>query len=295
MQLQPKNEAEEILRELNEISAEDRKNELLLQRYKHKANALIRSADLFAGHILLGAVSAIERDAEAMHHHHKIAMSYGNGDPQGYMNYAVSLARFGLYPESVRYAKKAFQKDPFYLPALNTLIFSNLYMGRMNETLDLIRKQNKIGETHPLSEDVRKAVEIMERYKVTDKETEQLFRIMSDLLAERKIYIRSADFSIMTDGDEEWIHYNYDLDTEPELLPETETELNIRWSERLSPHVFNAVETDVTAPGDDALCLSEDISDVITANDSLMEKINRARHEMREGIRYLSHKEVFGG
>jgi hypothetical protein len=222
-------------------------------------------------------------------------MSYGNGDPQGYMNYAVSLARFGLYPESVRYAKKAFQKDPFYLPALNTLIFSNLYMGRMNETLDLIRKQNKIGETHPLSEDVRKAVEIMERYKVTDKETEQLFRIMSDLLAERKIYIRSADFSIMTDGDEEWIHYNYDLDTEPELLPETETELNIRWSERLSPHVFNAVETDVTAPGDDALCLSEDISDVITANDSLMEKINRARHEMREGIRYLSHKEVFGG
>jgi len=295
MQLQPKNEAEEILRDLNEISTEDRKNEILLQRYKHKANALIRNANLFAGHILLGAISAIERDAEAMHHHHKLAVSHGNGDPQGYVNYAVSLARFGLYPESVRYAEKAFQKNPFYLAALDTLIFSSLYMGRISEVLDLIRKQNKIGESHPLSEDVRKAVEIMERYKVTDKETEQIFRIMSDLLAERKIYIRSADFSIVADGDEEWIHYNYDLDTEPELLPETETELNIRWSGIVSPHVFNAVETDVTAPGDDSLCLPKNISDVIMANGPLMEKINKARHEMREGVRYLSHKEVFGG
>ncbi len=57
------------------------KTELLLQRHKHKANALIRSADLFAGHILLGAVSAVERDAEAMHHHHKLAMSHGNESP----------------------------------------------------------------------------------------------------------------------------------------------------------------------------------------------------------------------
>lgn len=55
---------------------EDGKNGLLLQRYKHEADALIRSADLFAGHILLGAVSAVERDAEAMHHHHKLAMSH---------------------------------------------------------------------------------------------------------------------------------------------------------------------------------------------------------------------------
>jgi len=39
MQLQARNEAEEILRYLNEISAEDRKDELLLQRYKHKASA----------------------------------------------------------------------------------------------------------------------------------------------------------------------------------------------------------------------------------------------------------------
>ncbi len=68
MQLQTRNEAEEILRELNEISVEDRKDGLLLQRYKHKASALIRNTDLFAGHILLGAISAIERDAEAMYY-----------------------------------------------------------------------------------------------------------------------------------------------------------------------------------------------------------------------------------
>ncbi len=295
MQLQPRNEAEEILRDLNEISVEDRKDGLLLQRYKHKASALIRNTDLFAGHILLGAISAIERDVEAMHYHHKLAMSHGDGDPQGYMNYAVSLARFGFYPESVRYAEKAFRKDPFYLAALNTLIFSGLYMGRINEVYGFIQKQNKIGESHPLSENVRKAVEIMERCEVTDKETGQIFRIMSDLLAERKIYIRSADFSIKEDGDEEWIQYNYNLDTEPESLPETETELNIRLSGKVSPHVFDAVEIDVTAPGAESLCLSEDISDVIMADDSLMGKINKARHEMREGVRYLSHKEVFGG
>ncbi|MDM8524522.1 hypothetical protein QUF80_14225 [Desulfococcaceae bacterium HSG8] len=56
------------------------------------------------------------------------------------------------------------------------------------------------------------------------------------------------------------------------LLPETETELNIRWSGRVSSHVFNAVETDVTAPEDDSLYLSEDISDVIMANGYLYGK-----------------------
>ncbi len=135
---------------------------------------------------------------------------------------------------------------------------------------------------------------IMKQHHLTDKDIEQAFRVLSDLLDEQGIRIQTADFSIRTHKGDDWIHYNCHLDlAKPELLPGLETELNVRLSS-LPPDVSEALEIDITADRADLLCLTEDISEVIAANDELMQGINEARQGMREGIPGLSYEDVFG-
>jgi len=133
----------------------------------------------------------------------------------------------------------------------------------------------------------------MRRHHLTDKDVEQAFRVLSDLLNEQEIRIQSAEFSIETHRGTDWIHYNCHLDmANTELLPGLETELNVRLSSLL-PEIFEVLEIDITAEGSDVLCMAEDISEVITANDAFMKRINDAGQGMQEGVPGLSYEDVF--
>jgi len=176
----------------------------------------------------------------------------------------------------------------------DTPILSALHTGKISESYHLIQKHGNTGKTHPLSESLEKATGIMKQHHLTDKDIGQAVRILSDLLREQGIGIQSADFSVRTYKGDEWIHYNFHLDlAKPELLSRVETELNIRLS-ALPPEMFEALEIDITADGADALCMTGDISEVITSNDGLMQRINEARQRMREGVAGLSYEEIFG-
>ncbi len=176
----------------------------------------------------------------------------------------------------------------------DALILSALYGGRITESCDLVQNRKDTEKPHPLSEAIGRATDIMKRHNLTDRDIGKACRILSDLLDEHGIAIQSADFSIKTYKGDEWIHYDYHLGmSSPELLPGLETELNLRLSS-LPSEIFEALEIDITANGADSLVMIGDISEVIAANDALMQRINQGRQEMREGIPSLSYEEVFG-
>ena len=184
---------------------------------------------------------------------------------------------------------------PDNMNASEALILSALHTGKISESYRLMRKWETTEKKHPMSEAAGKATEIMRKYHLTDRDIGQAFRILSDLLGERKICIRSADFSIKTYRGDEWIHYNYHLElAKPELLPELETELNVRLSSSLTPELFEALEIDISAEGEEQLCMAEDISKVIASDNRLMQGLNEARQGMRERIPGLSYEDIFG-
>lgn len=93
---------------------------------------------------------------------------------------------------------------------------------------------------------INQALEIIQKYHVTDEELAQIFEILSDLFKEKGIYIDSADFNIESNGKEKWIHYEYALSVSAEELPTLEAELNIRLSE-LPSKIFDAFEIDIVS------------------------------------------------
>lgn len=198
------------------------------------------------------------------------------------------------YPELIRKTSQDRKIHETFSDDSDTLILSALHAGRISESYRLLQKHGNTENAHPLSESLEKATGIMKQHRLTDKDIGQAVRVLSDLLREQGIRIQSADFSVRTYKEDEWIHYNFHLDlAKSELLPGLETELNERLSS-LPPEMFEALEIDITADGADVLCMTEDISDVITSNDGLMQRINEARQGMREGVAGLSYEEIFG-
>ncbi len=175
-------------------------------------------------------------------------------------------------------------------------LYEMLYAGKITESYDVIQEWESVTEKkHPLSASVRKAIEIMRQHRLKDKDIEQTFDILFNVLDRYDFHIQSADFHIETYKKTNWIYYNFHLDlATPELFPRLETELHVRLSSELEPEIFEAFEIDITADKADSLQMTQEISDVITSNDALMERINKARQGMREGVPGLSYEEVFG-
>jgi len=129
---------------------------------------------------------------------------------------------------------------------------------------------------------INQLFEIMQRYQVTGEDLTQAFNILSDLLKEKGIYIDSANFSIESNGKEEWIHYEYALSVSAEELSALEAELNIRLSE-LPSKIFDAIEIDIVS-SEPITDTPKDMTEIILANNGLMESIRIAQQEMREGL-----------
>jgi len=127
--------------------------------------------------------------------------------------------------------------------------------------------------------EINQALEILQKYHVTDEELAQIFEILSDLFKEKGIYIDSADFSIESNGKEKWIHYQYALSVSSEELSALEAELNIRLSE-LPSKIFDAVEIDIVS-SEPITDKPKDMSEIILANNGLMESIKIAQAETK--------------
>ena len=84
----PKSKANELIDRLSRALAGS-VNELTVRRLEQDARQLM-SADAVGAHTVLGGVAALRWDAEAVHHHYRIALQHFP-TAETYFNYAVSL------------------------------------------------------------------------------------------------------------------------------------------------------------------------------------------------------------
>jgi tetratricopeptide (TPR) repeat protein len=280
---QPQSEISEIFEELDVLSAQDAKNQILMQRYKNKAKK-IQEIDPVWGYMILGFISCLERDIENMHFYYTRALKLRPELLNVYLNYTGCLSRLGFYSEATKYAEKAYNMDRSNKLALDKYIAGALLLGKINHAHYLIQKWNKLcpQEPHSFYEQIKEAIKIMEKYQLTDEDVQHFFQVASDFLSQENVYIDSKVFEIQKDGKEKWIHYEYTLSVSPDELPALEAELNIRLSE-LPSKIFDAVEIDIVS-SEPITDKPKGMTEIILANDGLMESIRIAQEEMREGL-----------
>ena len=88
----------------------DGANELTVRRLEQDARQLM-SADVVGAHTVLGGVAALRWDAEAVHHHYRIALQH-LATPQTYFNYAVSLDNVEEGEAAFKAANEAQRRAP---------------------------------------------------------------------------------------------------------------------------------------------------------------------------------------
>lgn len=225
MGLKAKQRAGDIVRGLNALSPHERHNVSILKRFREKALALIQF-DPVGGNLVLGAISTLEKKIDDMHRYHRQALYYGK-PAVGYLNYAVSLSKFGDFSESAKYAMQAYEmnrKDP---DILCFLIESTLLAGRIRAAANLLRNQHKsldIRDPH-LPRTLGKAASILNTENIPDADAESLQRLVSTLLRRWNIHIHDMRCRIKSFLGLDFIHFEFEIDDDPEAVAELESEL----------------------------------------------------------------------
>lgn len=149
--VQPAKKINELILRLDALDiSEDHSNNIDVLKAKRFAEKEIKNAP-FDAYMLMGMVACIENDIDKMKSSHENAIRLSGGHAVSYYQYAVSLARRGLFKESLDYAEKALALIENKVQYLDTVIASAYGAGDTDKVKEYsLRWLESQKDYHPL-------------------------------------------------------------------------------------------------------------------------------------------------
>jgi hypothetical protein len=188
----------QALAELSALTRRATSQGMHFTKYKKSAQTMLKR-DPVCGNTLLGLLSCLEHDIEAMHAYHKKAIEQSESC-FSLVYYAVSLEKSCLWAESARHALLALDYDPRNLKILDAIIKLAPLTGRFSLFKRLLPQWQEAnnGEQHPCHFDYEIITDLLAQHGLLEKDLKPLIAGIGDTLSESSIILQSFRYDIVT-------------------------------------------------------------------------------------------------
>lgn len=186
---------------------------------KFERNQLIRDTENLRGKIsdwdvldFLGMIACLYGyTAEALKNHdlafekYKLFCEQANLDYQAVseddyylrFNRHSTLWVAGMFPECIEAGEKLLEKYPKDFQTTVNLISANLFLGRLHESVSLLRTLDEYDGKHIHHDVIVEAVSLFEKVGITDEEAEQILNHAFDILHDKSLFLSATDANIV--------------------------------------------------------------------------------------------------
>lgn len=206
-QLLPK--TNELIDEINSYTTKNRKpTDWQVKLLKKKADKLRGKIPENLYYDVLGRISCLENDIEALAQYYQIALNQVPTDFQTQYHYAISLNNKGLYSKALAHGKTLLANFPERSETLLSWIVGCAVLAcRMHEAFDFLIHTNN-PNNHEYYQQIKEGVAIFETARLNDDEAERLQSLAYSVIQKTNLYF-SATRTIITRG---CIHYQIYVD-----------------------------------------------------------------------------------
>jgi Tfp pilus assembly protein PilF len=197
---QAKTKAHELLSRINALSESNIPSNALSD-IEHEAKALLRlEREPVVAYVVLGTVACLRKDVKEMKDYFGHALELAKNDPWVLSNFSISLFKLCLFDEAKNYALQVYklsgrQDSRMLLMLIDTAAFS----GKIREASSFVAESDKKTphSSHPISADVKKAREILQRHEISDEDAERFLKTAYNILNQRGYHADSVDFRLL--------------------------------------------------------------------------------------------------
>jgi hypothetical protein len=188
----------QALGELSALTHRSPSNGMHFSKHKKNAQTMLKQ-DPVCGNTLLGLLSCLEHDIEAMHAYHRKAIEQSESC-FSLVYYAVSLDKSCLWAESARHALLALDFDPTNVKILEALIKLAPLTGRfslLKRILPLWQELNH-GEQHSCHFDYEIISDLLTSHGLLEKDLKPLIAGIGEVFSESSIILQDFRYDIVT-------------------------------------------------------------------------------------------------
>ncbi|MBF0625092.1 MAG: hypothetical protein HQL82_09835 [Magnetococcales bacterium] len=196
-------ELNEIAEELVRLRLGDARDDLRVQRYKRRAEALVHSHPGKA-HNILGTIAAIRRDEVAMRDHFRIARLNDPWDPAVRVNFVSALQEFACLSEAAREATANCADLPRNPELLRQAVEACVFAGRLREAATRLNSLDRFHMQRSVSgvDGLIRCAGFLERQGVEDAVTEERQKQAARLLRSRDVSVPQVRIALEGNGDQ---------------------------------------------------------------------------------------------
>jgi tetratricopeptide (TPR) repeat protein len=231
---QPQPKAQQLLKQISQLSREDEKNEIKMRRLRNEAESLVKQFGQANDYIALGAIDTILNNPLRVRESFNQGLSKYPNDSQLQSNYAVSLDKLGFVSEAMDYAQRAYTLHQGDLLLLNHLIGHCIQSGHLTAAQHWLEQWQRLqpNKPHGYLDFVEKARELLLNFKVSDEAVVELIQIAYAVLHDNGIYyIPKKTLSIEQDECYlMWIIYDFEI---PRAIDES-VDLGVELADRFA-------------------------------------------------------------
>jgi tetratricopeptide (TPR) repeat protein len=208
---QPKTKAEELFKQVNGLSLDDRKSGFMLKRLTKEAQS-IASVDPVVSSMCLGIISFFENKHDDAMRLFSNALKISPGDSLPVQNYAVILFQMGFYKESLQYANTAYKLNKADTDCLDTAIFANNLNGNFDTVHELLLRASKLRLNSDHITMDNNILQFMRSNSISPSDFVKLQDTAYSLLHSRNIFIMKPSLEILEDEDSMFLSYEILID-----------------------------------------------------------------------------------
>ena len=228
MTAQPAPATQELTKDLDKYFARGRKlNAFEIKALEKKSTSLKGKIDFADYHAFLGLIAALRQDSESFTLHFNNALRLAPTNTTIIGNYLISLNNIGWYLQALTLGR-TLAKLSNDNSLLTILIESAFCLCRFHEAHELISKLPD-PQQYQGYQSIIEAIEIVDRFQLSDDETEQLQQLAFSILQDRLLYFSNSKIGIMNN----FIHYEIYVDLPIEQIPALDFELSRTFAEKL--------------------------------------------------------------
>lgn len=197
-----------LIERVNALMERHDHSDFTLRSIEKEAKALLK-ADAYSAYLLLGMVSCLKRDVEAMRDNHKAALNLQN-DVSANINYGHSLANIGALSEAGEYYYRAMQLAPGNPDVLGSLIENAYGRLRFHQASKYLESWKKLkpAETHHSEPGLTEFLKRYEALVLSDDEADNMRRYAEDLMVKKSIFVDGGiHITVLHEESDYWIDY----------------------------------------------------------------------------------------
>lgn len=209
MAAQPLPKTIELFNEINSYAGKNRKiTNWQVQLLKRKADSLRGIIPESLYYDVLGMISCLENDIEALNRYYQIALNQPDTDIQTHYNYLTALHNKGLFSKVLAHGKTLLADFPEHSETILPWIVKHAFRAcRMYDAFGFVTQLN-IPDDHEYYQYIKEGRTIFEAAQLNDDEAEHLQNLAFSVIQKNNLYFSKAKISITRDC----IHYQIYVD-----------------------------------------------------------------------------------